>query len=104
MQFINEQDDLALRVFDFLQHSFQTIFELAAILRASQHGSEIEADHTFVLQNLGNIAGDDSLGETLDDGGLSDPRLADEYGIIFRPARKYLDDTADLFVASDHWI
>ena len=104
MQFVDEEDDLAFRLFDFLQHSLQAVFELAAILRAGQHGSEIERDHSLVLQNFRNVARDDALGEAFDDGRLADAGLANQHRIVLRAPRKHLYQAADFFVAADHGV
>ena len=104
MQFVDEQNDLALRVFDFLEDGFEAVFEFAAILRAGQHRAQVERDHALVLQRFGHVAGDDALGETFDDGGLADAGLADQHGIVLGAARQHLDHAADFFVASDDGI
>ena len=104
VQLVDEENDLSLRVFDFFQNGFEAVFELAAILCAGEHRSEIERDHALVLQDFGNVAGNDALGETFDDGSLADAGFADQHGIIFRAAREHLDDAADFFVASDDGI
>ena len=38
VQFVDKQDDLALRVLDLFQHGFQSILELATVLCAREHG------------------------------------------------------------------
>ena len=43
----------------------------------------------------------DALGESFDDGRFADARLADQHGVVFRPAAKNLNDALDLVVASD---
>src|SRR6185437_5530577 len=99
VQFVNKENDLALRVFDFLEHCFQAIFKFTAILRACQHGSEVERYDAFVLQDFRNVAGNNALGQTFHDGSLSDTGLADKNRIVFRATRKNLHDTANLFVS-----
>ena len=54
------------------------------------------------LQRVGHVAGDDALGEALDDGGLADAGLADQDGVVLRAPREHLHDAADLGVAADH--
>ena len=54
-----------------------------------------------VAQRLGDVAGDDALGEALDDRGLADAGLADQHGVVLGAAREDLDDAADLVVAAD---
>jgi len=52
--------------------------------------------------SVGHVAVDDTLGQTLDDGGLADPRLADQHRIVLGAAREHLDRAADLLVTADH--
>ena len=52
-------------------------------------------------QALGHVAGDDALGQALDDRGLADAGLADQHRVVLGPARQHLDDPADLVVAAD---
>ena len=54
-----------------------------------------------VAQRLGHVAGDDALGEALDDRGLADAGLADQDGVVLRAAGEDLDHAADLVVAAD---
>ena len=101
VQLVDEQNDLALRVFDFFQDRFETVFKFAAIFRPGQHRSEIERHHALVLQNFRHVAGNDALGEAFYDSRLADSGFADEYGIIFRAAGEHLHHAANFFVASD---
>ena len=43
----------------------------------------------------------DAPRESLHDGRLADPRLADEDGVVLRAARQHLDDATNLLVATD---
>src|SRR5690606_39614182 len=52
-------------------------------------------------QGLGDVLGNDALGETLDDGGLADAGLTDEHGVVLGAAREDLHDPLDLPVAAD---
>ena len=74
VQLVDEEDDLALRVDDLLQHRLQPLLELAAILRAGDERAHVEGDDLLVLQAFRHVAAHDALGEALDDGGLADAR------------------------------
>jgi hypothetical protein len=50
---------------------------------------------------LGHLAGDDALGQALDDGGLADARLADQHRVVLGAPLQHLDGAADLLVAAD---
>ena len=86
---------------DLLEDGLQALLELAAVLRAGEQRADVERDHAPVAQRLGDVAGDDPLGEALDDRGLADAGLADQHGVVLRAAAEDLDDAADLLVAAD---
>ena len=50
---------------------------------------------------LGHVAGDDPLGQALDDRRLADARLADQGRVVLGAARQDLDDALDLVLAAD---
>ena len=87
---------------DLLEHGLEPVLELAAVLGAGDQRADVERDHAPVAQRVGDVAGDDALGEPLDDRGLADAGLADQHGVVLRAAREHLDHAADLVVAADH--
>ena len=102
VQLVDEQDDLALGLGDLLEHGLEALLELAAVLRAGDQRADVERDHAPVAQRLGHVAGDDPLGEALDDRGLAHAGLADQHRVVLRAPREHLDHAADLVVAADH--
>ncbi len=101
VQLVDEQDDLALRVFDLFQNRLQAVFKFAAKLRARQHRAQIERDHALVLQRFGHVAGNDALRQAFDDRGLADAGFADQHRIVLGAAGEHLHHAADFFVAAD---
>ena len=91
VQLVDEEDDLALGLGDFLEDGLQPLLELAAVLRAGDERAHVERDDLLVLQALGHVAADDALRQPLDDGGLADAGLADEHRVVLRAARQHLD-------------
>ena len=102
VQLVDEGDDLALGVGDLLEDGLQPVLELAAVLRARDHRTDVERDDALVAQALGHVALDDAPREPFDDRGLADAGLADEHRVVLRAAREHLDDSPDLLVAPDH--
>ena len=102
VQLVDEEDDAAVRALDLGEHRLQPLLELAAVLRAGEQRADVERPDAAVLQPFGHVAGDDALGEPLDDRGLADAGLADQHRVVLRAAREDLDHAADLLVASDH--
>ena len=104
VQLVDEEDDVAAGLGDLRQHGLQPLLELAAVLRAREQRAEVERHDALVLQALGHVAGDDAVGEPLDDRGLADARIADQHGVVLAPPREHLHDAPDLGVAADHRI
>ncbi|CAB4700066.1 unannotated protein [freshwater metagenome] len=104
VQLVDEGDDLPAGVLDLLEHGLEALLELAAVLRTGDHRRQVEAEHPTALQRVGHVAGDHPLGETLDDGGLTDAGLADQDGVVLRAPTEHLDDPPDLGIAADHGV
>ena len=102
VQLVEEQDHRALGVGDLFEDALQPFLELAAVGGARDQRAHIQGDHAAVAQRLGHVAGDDPLGEALDDRGLADARLADQHGVVLGTATQHLDHAADLLIAADH--
>ena len=84
MQLVDEQDDLAGRLGDFLEHRLEPLFELAAVLGAGHERTQVEGHDALVLESFGHVAAHDPLRQTFDDGCLADARLADQHRVVVR--------------------
>ena len=102
MQLIDEAQDLAIRVDDFLHYRLQPVFELAAEFRARNHRAQIQRHQLLVLELIRHVAPDDALGEALHDGGLAHARLADQHRVVLGAAAQHLHHAADFVFAPDH--
>ena len=56
VHFVNEQDNIALGLLDFVEHAFQPLFKLATIFCASDQRTHIERQQFAMLQAIGDIA------------------------------------------------
>ena len=101
VELVDERDDLSVGAGDLLQHGLQPLLELAPVLRAGNHAGQIQRDQTLVAQRFGHVAGDDALGEALDDGGLADAGFADEHRVVLGAPGQDLHNTPDLGVTAD---
>ena len=104
VQLVDEADDLAVGIDDFLDHGLEAVFEFAAELGAGDHAAEVDGHQLLVLELIGHVAADDALGEAFDDGGLADARFADQHRVVLGAAAEHLHDAADFVVAADHRI
>jgi len=101
VQLVDEQDDLSLGVFDLFQNGFQAIFKFATILGSGEHRAQVERDDSLILENLGNIARDDALRQTLDDRRFAQRQVRQSARVVLGAAGKHLHHTPDFFVSSD---
>ena len=104
VQFVNEEDDLAIAVRDLFQKCLQSILEFSSELRARDHRGNVHRDQPLVLQRLRHVARDDAAREALDDRRLAHAGLADEHRVVLRAAREHLHRAADFVVATDYRI
>src|SRR6185437_10084776 len=98
VELVDERDDLAIRIVDLLEHRLQPLLELAAVLRSSDKRGEVERDELLALERVGDVARDDALGQSLDDGRLADAGFADQDRVVLRAPREYLAHSTDLSV------
>ncbi|KWT97198.1 hypothetical protein APY03_1758 [Variovorax sp. WDL1] len=101
VELVDEDDGLALVLGEFVEDALQALLEFAAVLGTGEQGGHVQGQHALALEGLGDLAGDDALGQALDDGGLADAGLADEHRIVLGAALQDLDGAADFLVASD---
>src|SRR5262249_35814378 len=101
VQLVDEDDELALGAPDLLEDGLEALLELAPVLRARGQGADVERPAPLARAALGDVAGDDSLGEPLDDRGLADTGIPDQDRVVLGAAGEHLDHAPDLVVAAD---
>ncbi len=104
MELVDEKNHLSLGVRHFLEHGFEPLLELAAILCAGDERTHVERDDPLVFQTLGDVLPHDPLRQPLDDRGFADARLTNEHRVVLGASGQYLNHTADLVVSADHRI
>ena len=104
VQLVYEEDDAAVRVLDLLEHGLEAVLKLAAVLGAGHEGGHVELHDVLVADGGRDVAVDDTLGQALDDGGLTHTGLADEHGVVLGAAGEDLDGATNLLHAADHRI
>ncbi len=100
VELVDEQHDVPAGA-DLLQDLLEALFEVTAVPAARDQGAEIEGVELLARERLGDVVGDDPLGQALDDGGLAHARLADEHRVVLGAAREHLHDPFDLLLAPD---
>ena len=104
MHFVDEEQDLTVRLRDLVQDRLQAFLELAAELCTRDERTHVERVERLVLQRFRHVARHDTACKPLDDRRLADARFADEHRVVLRAARQDLDRAANFLVAADHRI
>ena len=100
VELVDEQHDVAAGA-DLLQDLLEALLEVAAVAAAGHQGAEVEGVELLAGERLGDVVGDDPLGQALDDGGLAHAGLADEHRVVLGAAGQDLHDPLDLLLAPD---
>jgi hypothetical protein len=103
VELVDEDDDVRV-VGQFLHDRLEALFELTAILGPRDNQRNVEREDPLVRQEMRDVAVDDLLRQTLDDGGLADPRLADEDGVVLGPAAEDLLDALQFVLTPDQGV
>ena len=101
VDFVDEEDDSALRFDDFVEDCFEAFFKFAPKLGSCNKGTEIEGYDSLFFQAFGDVTCDDTAGEPFDDGGFADSGFADENRIVLRSAGEDLDGATNLLISAD---
>ncbi len=89
-------------VLDVVEDGLEPLLELAAVLARRPPSRPGRARRSgLVAQALGHVAGDDALGQALDDRGLADAGLADQHRVVLGAPAQHLHHATDLVVAAD---
>src|SRR5262249_5006275 len=103
VKLVDEQNRV-LRPTDFVHDRFNAFFELAAVLRASDHHRQVEHHDPPIEQQLRHVPFDHALREAFDDRRLADARFTQQHWVVLRPAAQNLNRPLNLILAADHWI
>ncbi len=101
MNFVDEDDNLALGALDLVDHRLEALLELAAELGAGDHGAHVQRQQPAAAQVLGHIARGDLLRQAFDDGRLADARLADNDRVVLGAPVEDLHNPLDFVLTTD---
>ena len=98
---VDEDDELALAVADLRQQGREALLEVAPVLRARDHGRQVQGDDAAAVQLRGHVVVRDGLRQALRDRGLAHTGFTDEHGIVLGAASQDLDRLRDLLIPAD---
>jgi hypothetical protein len=104
VNFVDKQDDPALFLGELVEHGLEPLLEITAELRSREQRAKVQRQNALVLETLGHLPVDNPLGETFDDGRLTDAGLTNEHGVVLRAPLQHLDGAPDFVVAANHRI
>ena len=103
MDLVDEENRLRICDQD-LHHGLETLFEVATVARACEHGSHVERVHLALEHRVRHQLVVDAQREALRECGLANSRLTDEKWVVLATAREHLDHALELVDATDQRI
>ena len=104
MQLIDEQQNFSFGFLHFLEDSLQPLLKFAPVLCTGNQRTHVQGKNGFVLQALGHILLDDTLGKPLGNGGFTNTGLTNQHRVILGFPGKYADYISDFLVTANHRI
>ena len=101
---VDKQQYLARGVNHLAHNALQTLLELTLVLCARNQRTHIQRVDKFTAQVFGHLAVDNSVGDTLGNGGLTHARLSHKNGVVLGAARQNLQHAANLVIATNHGV
>ena len=101
---IDKEDDLTCRRHDFVNDTFESLFELALVFGTRNKGTHVKGVDLFLLQVLRYIASYNTVGKSFGDSRLTDTRFTDQNRVVLRTPRENLQHTTNLVISTDDGI
>ena len=98
---VNEKDNLAFLLSQFIQYCFEALFELTAKLCSSNERPHIKCQDLLVLQTLRHFSINDSLRESFNDCSFTNTRFPDQQRVILGAALQDLDSSTNFIITAD---
>ncbi len=103
MNLVDEKNRLRI-LRELLQHRFQPLLEIAAVLRAREQRAHVERIHLKLTQQLGDVAFVQAPRKPFGNGRLADTCFADQQRIVLATAAQHLDHALQLVRTTDQRI
>ena len=84
---VDEKDDAPIGGSHLVDNALQALFKLTLVLRTCHQGAHVEREELLVLQVLRYVTTHNTLGQSLDDGGLTRTGLTNQDWVVLRTAR-----------------
>ena len=102
VDFIDKEDNLAIRLYYLINDSLESLLKFALILGTCNKSSHIEREHLLALQVLRNITTHNALCKTFGNSSLTGTRLTYKHRIVFGTSAQNLKYTANFIVTTDN--
>ena len=102
MDFVNENQSVAIVFSQVVQHAFQAFFKFAAVFRAGNQSRQVQNQKAFVTQGFRYFAVDDTLCQTFNNSSFTHTRLTNQHRVVFGTALQYLNRTTNFIITTDN--
>ena len=81
-----DEEHAVAGVLQLIDDLLQPLLKLAPVLGAGHQPADVQRHQALALERFRHLAGGDAVSQPFGDGGLSNPRRADEDGVVLGPA------------------
>ena len=104
MRLVNKYDDWFGRRFDFVNHAFETPFELPLDAGTCLQQSHVQSQQFDIFEHLRHFTGRNTRGQPFNNCGFTHARLAHHNRVIFSTAGQNVDHLTNRVIAAQHRI
>ena len=104
MQFINEQNDFAFTLLDFVQNGFQPLFKFTTIFCTGNQCTQIQREQDSVFQVIRNVAPYNSQCQPFGNRCFTNTRFANQHRIVLGLSGQDSNDVSDFTISANDWV
>ena len=102
MDFVDENQCIAIVFSQVVQHAFQAFFKFTTVFCTGNQSRQIQNQKAFVTQRFRYFAVDDTLCQTFNNSGFTYTRLTNQHRVVFGTALQYLNRTTNFIITTDN--
>ena len=104
MDFVDENQCIAIVFSQVVQNAFQAFFKFATVFRAGNQSRQVQNQKAFVTQGFRYFAVNNALRQAFNNSGFTHTRLTNQHRVVFGTALQYLNGTTNFIITTDNGV
>ena len=101
VQLVDEEQNPAFALGDFLQHGLQPLLKFAPVFGAGDQAAHVQTEHGAILQAVRHVPSDNPLSQPFGNGGFTNAGLADQHRVVLGFPGQDPNDAADFVIPAN---